>query len=601
MFIRELKTKRENAIYKYYKLVETFSTPYGPRQRDILILKNFRMPKEEWKLLVSLVKAKLSGQETLIKAKEELQNKAEEIANMVRLKEGKKIITKKETAEIILDGVKNEYHRELGSVYVGISYWDKLGFGEILKECNFSDRYIRLAQVSVLNRLVEPGSELFTSGWYKRVALADLLKENEEINKDSLYRVSDKLIKNKEEIENKLYQKELNLFSLEEGIILYDLTSTYFEGKNKANPKSKYGYSRDKRSDCVQLVVGLVLDNLGFVKMHKIFEGNTSDGKSLIGIVQELDKEFHQEKPKRIVVVDRGISSEENLEALTKAGYTYIVATKQKELSKYLEEYKGAKFETVKFDLKNKNQVSVHLIKKENEQYLVCKSTNKEFRDKDIRIRLYQKIEKGLEKLTKRVKNNKLVDKDKIHEAIGKIKERYPRVAKRYEILIEDKGGKKCILWKKDKSIDTQVEYLDGTYLLRTTQMDLNKEEIWKIYTMLSKVENAFRYLKSHLGIKPIFHHKEFRCDGHIFISILAYHILHAIEYTLKLKGDTRSWPTICDMLSTHQVSTVILPSTTGAVHHIRIASTPEPEHIEIYEKLGLKSNPLSVKRYLAK
>ena len=345
-----------------------------PRQRDILILKNFRVVKEEWKLLVSLVKAKLSGQETLINAKEELQNKAEEIANKIRLKEGKKIITKKETAEIILDGVKNEYHRELGSVYVGISYWDKLGIGEILKECNFSDRYMRLAQVSVLNRLIEPGSELFTSGWYKRVALADLFRENEGINKDSLYRVSDKLIKNKEKIENKLYQKELNLFSLEESIILYDLTSTYFEGKNKSNCKSKYGYSRDKRADCVQLVVGLVLDNLGFVKMHKIFEGNTSDGKSLIGIVQELDKEFHQEKSKRIVVVDRGISSEENLDALTKAGYTYIVATKQKELSKYLDEYKGAKFETVKFDLKNKNRVSVHLIKKENEQYLVCKS-----------------------------------------------------------------------------------------------------------------------------------------------------------------------------------------------------------------------------------
>ena len=153
----------------------------------------------------------------------------------------------------------------------------------------------------------------------------------------------------------------------------------------------------------------------------------------------------------------------------------------------------------------------------------------------------------------------------------------------------------------KDKSIDTQIEHLDGTYLLKTNQMDLDKEEIWKIYTMLSKVENAFRYLKSHLGIRPIFNHKEFRCDGHIFISILAYHILHSIEYTLKLKGDTRSWPTICDILSTHQVSTVILPSTTGVVHHIRIASTPEPEHIEIYEKLGLKSNPLAVKRYLAK
>lgn len=601
MFIRELKMKKKDVDYKYYKLVESFATVHGPRQRDILVLKNFKVPKNNWKTLVSLVKDNLQNQKSLSITNEELIKLANEISNKIRLKEGKKIATKKEVAEVIIDEVRSEYHRELGPVYVGKCYWEKIGISEILSGCGFNKRQINLALISVLNRLVDAGSELYTTRWYKLVALAELFGEIDEINENSLYRVSDKLIINKDKIEENISQKEADLFSLEETIILYDLTSTYFEGKNKSNQKSRFGYSRDKRSDCVQLVVGLVLDREGFVKKHKIYEGNTSDSKTLIDMIKELEEKLAKTKQKRLVVVDRGMSTPENLDKLSKEGYNYIVATRQSELKDYLKEYKENEFEVIKYNSKTKNKVSVSIIKKEKEQYLLCKSTSKSFRDKDIRVKLYQKIDTDLGKLAKRVKEGKLTNENKINEAIGKIKERYSRVVRRYEIMLETNKGKKAIIWSRDEKFDKQMEYIDGAYLLRTNNMDLNKEEICEIYTMLTRVESAFRHLKSDLGIRPNYHQKEFRCDGHIFISMLAYHILHAVEYTLRMKEDTRSWPTICAVLSTHQVSTIVMPSTTGLVHHIRIVSSPEPEHIEIYKRLGLNPYPIVKKRYVAK
>ena len=321
-------------------------------------------------------------------------------------------------------------------------------------------------------------------------------------------------------------------------IFFYDLTSTYFEGQAQNNPSAKRGYSRDKRPDCKQVVVGLVINRDGFPLAHEIFDGNTQDRASLPSMLDALEARVGGFRRGQMVVVDRGMAFEENLEQLRTRGLHYLVASRQGERTRWL-----AEFETLEgFDevirepsprnpRQKKTKVEVKLKRTEDETFVLCISDGRKQKDRAIRDKHERRLLEDLDKLHARIGAGRLVGALKIGEAIGRLKERYPRVARYYDIAFDPDA--QTLRYSLNEPRRELAERLDGSYVLKSDRTDLGAEEAWRIYHLLTRAENAFRCMKSPLAERPIFHQVQRRVETHIFLCVLAYHLLVAIEKTL--------------------------------------------------------------------
>ncbi len=428
--------------------------------------------------------------------------------------------------------------------------------------------------------------------WIRRTALGDILQEDfSELEDEALYRNLDRLHPNREAIERALAEKEKTLFNLDDTIYLYDLTSTYFEGQATANPQAKRGYSRDKRPDCKQVVVGLVLDREGFPKAHEIFDGNTQDRRSLDQMLDALEKRTGK-KLGATVIVDRGMAFEENLEQIRKRKLHYLVAGRQSERNQWLEELENDEgWEEVhrtpspRNPFQKKTRVEIKRQQKGDIVYLLCRSEGREDKDRAIREKQETKLIADLNRLQQRVAKGRLKKENKIQRAIGRLLERYPRVARYYELSYD--AVQKNLSWSELADKKATAKKLDGSYVLKTDRQDLTADEIWRTYILLTRVEDAFRDIKSPLMERPIFHHLQNRTQTHIFLCVLAYHLLAAIEHRFLQAGVHTSWGR--DLLRTHQVISIVLPEDhQGRVLTIRKATIPEPEHRQTYATLRI-------------
>jgi transposase len=477
---------------------------------------------------------------------------------------------------------------------------------QILSQASFSPKTCLLTQVMTLNRLIEPSSELAMSQWVRRSALADILKQDfAGLNKDRLYRNMDRLYGKRGPIEAALRAKEKSLFSLKESILLYDLTSTYFEGLCLSNAKAKRGYSRDSRPDCKQVVVGLVLDGEGFPKAHEIFAGNRSDSTTVADMIAVLQKRVGKTQD-ATVVVDRGMAKSENLAAIQAAGYHWLVAAAQPERISYFDQYEeqaGWQEIVREPSPRNEGQHKMRVLVKPaqspdgSQSIALCWSEGRTQKDRAIRQKQEARFLADTEKLAKRITQGRLQSTSKIYEAIGRLKERYPRVARYYELAYDEQQCQFSCL--EDLQRKQKAESLDGSYLLKSSRDDLSAEEIWRTYILLSRVEAAFRAIKSPLRERPIFHHLERRVETHIFLCVLAYHLLVCIERAFLDEGIHTSWETLRSQLSTHQVVTVRLPTTNGRTLTVRRDTRPEQIHRDIYRVLRMPERILSpIKRW---
>jgi transposase len=389
------------------------------------------------------------------------------------------------------------------------------------------------------------------------------------------------------------------LFGLEDTVFLYDLTSHYFEGQCPVNPQAQRGYSRDSRPDCKQVVVGLVVDREGFPIAHEVFDGNRRDSTTMEAMLDCLSKRAGA-LPGATVVVDRGISTDDNLAAIRARGCHYVVAARQSERERWLEEIERdeAFVEIIRTPSprnphQKKSVVQVRRLGMEGEETLIlCRSEGRVEKDRAIRLRFEQKWNKDAEKLVRRIAEGALVDTDKVHEAIGRLKERYPRVARYYDVRYDSQNRTLSVAQRQERK--RTAEILDGAYILKTDRRDLSDEDAWRIYMLLTRAENAFRSMKSPLCERPIFHHLQHRVQTHIFLCVLAYHLLAGIEKMFLDKGEHTSWKTIRETLSTHLIATIVLPCTDGRTLRIRRATTPEEAHKSIYEIL--KMDPQIIK-----
>ncbi len=600
MFIRKKIGKYKNKSYTNYQLVESVRTPKGPRQNVICSLGDLGpRPAVDWLRLVYKVEAALVGQLDLFEPYDE---EVLDIVEQVRRQQSRvqhctgavaQGVSSDDLVAVHTDQIEIEMDREAGPVHVGYSFWRKLGLPGILADVGLSLREMALSCVMTMNRLLWPCSEHGMPDWIRSTALGDILAEDfDSLTEAPLYRNMDALYPKIKEIESRLADRERDLFNLDQTVFLYDLTSTYFEGQCEKNWKAKKGYSRDKRFDCDQVVVGLVVNRDGFPLCHEVFPGNTQDRKTLPHMLGLLDARVGF-KPGQTVVVDRGMAYGENLDQIRSRNLHYLVASRQPERDQWLGEFEdGEGFQEMKLassrtnPYQKKSTVRVRMKKTPDETHVLCLSEGRTQKDKAIREKQEQRFVADLDKLAKRVANGRLVKSEKIGEAIGRLKERYPRVARYYDIAY-DTGSKtfsaQLIPEKYDKAVT-----LDGSYLLKTDRKDLTAEEAWRIYNLLTRAEDAFRAMKSPLAERPIFHQLPHRVDTHIFLCVLAYHLLVAIEKTLRDKGVHTSFSAVREQLKTHRVSTIVLPIDDGRVLKIRKPSTPEPQHRELYRLLNV-------------
>lgn len=620
MFIKTVtkKNKYSSKTFQYQYLVESVRAAEGPRQKFLLNLGKLSLPEAEWPLLAKRIEEILRGQEKLFGANPAIERLATHYAATLLSKYETEYreLEEKHYESVDLESITNSKLRTIGAEYVALSYFKKLELDKCLREWGFSDRELEVASLLIIGRLVSPGSERHTHLWGQKISgLEELLNTNfNQLSKNTLYKVSDKILTNKEVIEKHLRHKEHDLFSLDEKIILYDLSNTFLEGQAARNPKAKFGRSKEKRSDCRLLTLGLVIDGNGFPKTSKVFAGNQSEPKTLLEMIQALrdadrgqvdspqycgaggEKSTNSEatpaspEPEKItVVIDAGIATEENLKEL-KPHCHYICVSRKK-----MEPPESDDFILIHQDKENK--VEAQKITRNGEVFLYCKSQRKQKKEQAMHSRLEQLFEENLKHMAESLhKKGTIKNYQKVCERIGRLKEKYARLAPFYVITVEEKNGlADKITWQYIK--EEAEQKFSGSYYLRTDRTDLSEKQIWEIYIMLAELEDAFRAMKSELDIRPIYHQKEDRSEAHIFITVIGYHVLHSIRTKLKQLQINCRWATIRKLLSTHGRVTTRLKTQSGKTIYIRKCSEPEPFHTTIYDALNLEHVPCKPKR----
>jgi transposase len=457
----------------------------------------------------------------------------------------------------------------------------------------------RVAALLAINRLCAPGSELaIEQRWYPSTALDDLLEMAEgKINDTRLYRCLDHLLPLKTKLERHLKERFGELFEAEFDVLLYDLTSTYVEGAAENNPMMRHGYSRDHRPDCEQMVIALIVNSEGFPFSYETFDGNRADVSTMETILRMVERKYGQAR--RIWVLDRGIVSEENLEAIRKRGGQYLVGTPRSQMKQ---------FETELLNKEGWNQVRPEVevkkiaIPQGEETYILCRTAGRREKEKAIRGRFSSSMEKALKGLEKTIATGRLRDRNKMERRLGKIQARHPQVNDLYDVNLRETAEGVRLSWQMKQDREQWRESREGAYLLRTNLQAETAEELWTKYMQLTEAEAAFRSLKSELSIRPLFHQKEPRVKAHVLVAFLGYALRVTLKHLLKRRPGIVPRPSVSgvdnaqplsptkalDLLSTLPSADIVLPTTDGREIRLRRITEPDAEQKSLLHQLRL-------------
>ena len=616
MFIREVSTnnKKNGATYINHKLVEAYRTENNEvRQRIIMNLGTLTIPREDWKKLASALESLLSGQETLFNDGSEINEIAAKAIEYNKLLQKKtEIKTLREDAKQLVTADLNSFNttedRSLGPELVANNEWERLKFDDILRKCKFDSKEISLVKAVIIGKLIEPSSDLAVLDWLqKRSSINEMLPVDlSTIGKDLIYEISDKLILHKDLIEEELRKREETLFQITPKVFLYDLTNTYFEGVCLGNDLAEHGKCKSKRTDCPLVTLALVVDDYGFPVYSKIYAGNQSEPETLKDVLDKLLKDkptlFQYGTP--TFVMDRGIATKANITLMKEKKLDYIVIERAAVEKKYKKQFENAKIEfeninaTIKSEYGDTNDVYIKKIDHSEETCRVlCLSEGRERKETAIDVKKEERFLTDVAKIKASIDKGSIKVAGVAFERVGRLKQRYASMAKYYDVMvIEDEITKKVIdlKWTK-KAIRKERSVLTGCYVIETTHKEYEALEIWKLYMTLTNVEGAFKALKTDLGMRPVYHQNKVRTEGHLFISVLAYHLLINIERRLREKNDHRKWSTIKTELSTHRRNTIIFTDSNNEINHLRVSGIPESNHKEIYKLLDVKDPTLRI------
>lgn len=612
MYIREFKTKKNGQTYANHKLVESYRDVNNqPRQRVMMSLGKLSLPKEGWKELALLLEQRLLGQTTFQALTPVLEALAEELyarGEFTKAKSESKVQAQsdRDLVRVDLNSIQTAHFRSIGPELIAKEMWDRLELTQTLKGCGFSANQLSVAQSLIMGKLIEPGSELATWRWSsERSALSEMLENDiRGLGKDLFYEVGDLLYQHRSVIETALYNRETSLFSLNRRLFLFDLTNTYLEGSGKANELAHYGMSKEKRRDCPLISLALMVDEKGFPVYSRICKGNQSEPKALGEVLDELKQ---KSEPKLLsdqimLIMDRGIATAKNLELIKEGGYTYTVIERSPVEKSYEADFAQLKgiLETEKPE-QALSESGWETVRKEAGVYAKCVraegvtralvlSIGKESKELSMDRLKEGRFLEDIEKLKNSVASGNIKLVKKVSERIGRIRQKYRGIGNCYDIdlvLNSDEKSVEAVTWKKRPN-GLIRPILAGCYVVETNSDQTSAEAIWHDYTTITRVESAFRDLKSELGLRPIYHHSKERTEAHLFIGILAYHLLVSIETVLRSKEDHREWKTIRKVLSTHQRSTLIVTGEDGTIYNIRLTGNPESNHVEIYRHFNI-------------
>jgi transposase len=611
MYIRRttIKSRKDGRQYYTYRLVESERTEKGVRQHTIKNLgTDFSLPRERWPELTSRIQQILTGEELLFELSKDIEEMAQNYAAQIiqaRAK-NKAADDQPDYREVDVDSLEMLRPRSVSCEHVALGAFNSLKLGEHLKTLGFNGPQLAAATGTIIGRMCHPASELATHSWLQNVSgLGELIDYDfSKINLYKVYTISDQLLKNKEAIEKYLYTQEKQLFGFQETITLYDLTNTYFEGQGEGNSLGQLGHSKEKRTDCPLVTLALMLDSSGFPKTSEVLAGNVSEPKTLKKMINGLEAKCHNpnmfEQQKATIVMDAGIASEENIKWLKENEYPYIVVSRKRH-----RQFNEDEAAIVKQD-KDCTVKAQRVIDSENDEVLLyCHSTQREKKERAINNRFTVRFEEALKYLDAGLHiKGRLKKYDKVLEKVGRLKQHNSKASKLYQIDIskdEKSGNATKIKWVRNAEPDTKDGF-PGVYCLRTSHKDMNEEALWRTYTMLTDLEAVFRSLKSELGMRPVFHQVTERVTGHLFISVLAYHLVHSIRYRLKKADIVSNWSSLREQLNGQNRVTISMHCKNGEMVHVRKSTRPEPRQQEIYSALDMCSHPgVTVKKIINK
>jgi len=599
MFIRQTKTNTSSSgeAYLTYRLVESKRNGSKVSQRTLLNLgRNFDIPRDEWSDLCERIDQILNAQDALFPVDPAIEKAAQHIySQLIALRAELipvSVTTVDDFQEVDVNSLQVIKSRSVGAEYVALEALKELKLPELFESVGLNGRQQAAALGNIIGRMCEPRSELGTWNWLQnKSALGELLEfDFESMPLMQLYRASDCLIKHRSAIESHLFQQAQNLFNFTPSVTLYDLTNTYFEGRAEKNSKAKRGRSKEKRSDCPLVTLGLTLDASGFIRQSKVFDGNVVEGLTLEVMLEQLDA------PKgALVIMDAGIATEENIDWLIENDYKYLVVSRSRK-----REFDIDKARRIESACGHEIYLERTTGERENEIKLCCWSQQRARKDEEINESFRLKYEAELQKLAEGLSKPRCTKKrDRVNERLGRLKQSFQRVAPHYRIemtLNEKEDTVTSLQWHFEPSSNSKQTH-PGVYALRSNLLDWDDETLWRTYTMLTDLEAVFRSLKSELGMRPVYHHKESRCDGHLFITVLAYQAVQVIRRKLKDRGIQLSWKSLRDILEVQRRVTVTFKQKNGRILHVRKSSIPEAELADIYEILNLDPNPGGIRK----
>jgi transposase len=614
MFIRKTTTRSKSAAEAYFtfRLVASERTADQVRQITLLNLgRHFDLPKPDWPRLCARIDALLANQPGLLPEPEAIETLAQRFA--ARLIAGQPASGEPAAApalpaqpappptsatpdpvyaEVDVTSLQLTRPRAVGVEAAGLAAMNWLGIDQILTGLGFNGVQRDAVASLLIGRMAAPGSEMATWRWLReRSALGELLDVDfEAMPPIRLYRTSDLLVRHRDRIEAALFTNIQDLFGLPVTVTRYDLTNTYFEGTAAGNAKAARGRSKEKRGDCPLVTLGLVLDSSGFVRRSRMFAGNAAEAGTLQDMLKGLAA-----PDGALIIMDAGIATEANITWLKEQNDRYLVVSRER----------GRRFDpdqAVDTLTASNETVRLQRVLSEDgtEVRLYCHSERRETKEAAISARFATSFEAGLEKLAaglaKPRGQKKLAE---IQQRIGRLKEKSRGIGQHYEITVtpHDTGGKAAsISWTKVPVEGSMLTH-PGVYCLRSNETSWDAGKLWHTYTMLTDLEAVFRGLKSELGLRPVFHQKEDRTEGHLFITVLAYQLVQAIRRKLKAAGETTSWTRLREILSLQRRITATFGQRDGHTMHVRKATLAEPALRRIYDALGIDASPGGVQR----
>lgn len=613
MFIREVKKQRSKSsgTFYQYNLVQAARVDGKVKQTVILYLGSDPLLKDKANrdLVLAILKSKIFGQQDVFP--EQPPKPLLDLAlsfyekYAIRYPEGQtpKVSIppapqKAEYHHVDIKGLGTSDVKSFGAEHLCTQVLEKLGLRECFGTLGMDSGQARLALIAIAARAIFSSSEHKTARILElNSELPQCYKYEEPISHKQLYAISDILYGHKEQIDRFLYRRITNMFDIEDRLVIFDISNTYFESRKAGSTIAKHGRSKEKRGDCPVVVFTGVINAQGFIRHSRVYEGNKADTHTLSDMLADLKKHAGP-SAKHTIVMDAGIATEDNLALIQEKGYQYVCVSRKR-----LKDYpaNGDSKKTIQLTDREKNKVELAIFSPEGhtDTWMYVQSEAKRLKEQSMDTKLRAHFEEGLATIQKALGKKGGVKKtERVWERIGRAKQRSRRVSGRYLITVGEKDGKATAMEWTEKPSPVQENKTNGVYFIRTNYKYPGEKELWDIYNTIREVEATFRCLKSDLNIRPVHHQKDERIEAHIYLTLLAYQLVNTIRHMLKNAGINDGWANIVRIMGTQTIQTIEIPTDKKCIH-LRKPSKPIMEAQQIYKAAQCKDTQKAVKKYV--